>query len=383
MNLQYVPETHPTIPGLKTSQKDGTQRLASSQVLSLLRVSVTDLESPVAESGVKTLRVDADFLFRKKEICQNLVTFCSARFPFCKALVFNHWGLLGSRAGYVQVTWEACFNVRVKTKVVQICQVRRQVHPSDVFDGGYFVIKLGRAKMLQTWKFSCDSPGVRKMTNNLVPKVNIFWRCLLRSQKKGVSFLLGRRWVYQILVLSGDDVAVVGKMDSTWFNLVVPFEPEEAGFTRWSSHWRNWQRFAVDELAAAYSCGYQVGSKHFDRGILHCWQHFQWKCGRSFGHYPPKNVSVFCVCLRTSWTNNTVRRISGGEDVSFLAFLRLNEAETVPKHLVAKHQHQQWFFCRWARQLNDTILPGTIFFRVEEVFAHNQSDRILLRYHRE
>ena len=66
MNLQYVPETHPTIPGLKTSQKDGMQRLASSQVLSLLWVSVIDLESPVAESGVKTLRVDADFLFRKK-----------------------------------------------------------------------------------------------------------------------------------------------------------------------------------------------------------------------------------------------------------------------------------------------------------------------------
>ena len=66
MNLQYVPETHPTIPGLKTSQKDGTQRLASSQVLSLLWVSVIDLESPVAESGVKTLRADADFLFRKK-----------------------------------------------------------------------------------------------------------------------------------------------------------------------------------------------------------------------------------------------------------------------------------------------------------------------------
>jgi len=37
-------------------------------------------------------------------------------------------------------------------------------------------------------------------------------------------------------VLSGDDVAVVEKMDSTWFYVVVPFEPEEAGFTRWSSH---------------------------------------------------------------------------------------------------------------------------------------------------
>ena len=51
INLQYVPETHRTLPGLKTSQKDGTQRLASSRVLSLLWVSVIDLESPVVESG--------------------------------------------------------------------------------------------------------------------------------------------------------------------------------------------------------------------------------------------------------------------------------------------------------------------------------------------
>ena len=169
-----------------------------------------------------------------------------------------------------------------------------------------------------------------------------FLKMFSQTSEERYQFLLGRRWVYQILVLSGDDVVVLGKKGSTWFNLVVPFEPEEAGFTRWSSHWRNWQRFAVDELAAGYCCGYQVGSKHFDRGILHRWQHFKWKCARSFGHYPPKNVSVFRVCLRTSWTNNTVRWISGGEDVLFLAFLRLNEAETIPKHLVAKHQ--QCFF---------------------------------------
>ena len=51
INLQYVPETHRTLPRLKTSQKDGTQRLPSSRVLSLLLVSVIDLESPVVESG--------------------------------------------------------------------------------------------------------------------------------------------------------------------------------------------------------------------------------------------------------------------------------------------------------------------------------------------
>ena len=75
INLPYFPETHRTLPGLKTSHKDGTQRLASSQVLSLLWVSVIDLESPVVESGCKTLRVDAHLLLRKKcgvKICDFL-----------------------------------------------------------------------------------------------------------------------------------------------------------------------------------------------------------------------------------------------------------------------------------------------------------------------
>ena len=151
--------------------------------------------------------------------------------------------------------------------------------------------------MLQAWKSSCNSRGPERWQAGWFRKSTFFeLRCLLRRQKKGISFLLGWRWVYQILVLSGDDVAVVEKMDSTWFNVVVPFEPEEAGFTRWSSHWRNWQRFAVDELATACCCGYQVGSKHFDRGILYCWQHFKWKCGRKFGNYPPqKRVHISCL----------------------------------------------------------------------------------------
>ena len=85
------------------------------------------------------------------------VTFCSATLPFCQALGFSHWGLLGSRVGYVQLTWEASFDVRgAKTSVVQICQVRRQVHLADVFDGGLFVIELG-TKVLQTWNSSCNS----------------------------------------------------------------------------------------------------------------------------------------------------------------------------------------------------------------------------------
>ena len=76
--------------------------------------------------------------------------------------------------GYVRLTWEACFDVRAKTRVVQICQVQRQVHPADVFDGGLFVIKLGRTNMLQTWNSSFNSPGAQKMTSKLVPKVKIF-----------------------------------------------------------------------------------------------------------------------------------------------------------------------------------------------------------------
>ena len=68
MNLQYVSGTHRTLPGLKTSHKDGTQQLASSlSVLSLLWVSVIDLESPVVESGCfhKHLPVDLNFCSEK------------------------------------------------------------------------------------------------------------------------------------------------------------------------------------------------------------------------------------------------------------------------------------------------------------------------------
>ena len=89
---------------------------------------------------------------------------------------------------YVRLTWEACFNVHAKTRVVQICQVRRQVHPADVFDGGLFVIKLGRAKMLQTWKSSCDSPGIRKMTNSAwFRKSTFFFEDVFSDVRRKVS----------------------------------------------------------------------------------------------------------------------------------------------------------------------------------------------------
>ena len=79
INLQYVPETHRTLPGLKTSHKDGTQRLASSQVLSLLWASVIGLESPVVESGSKQFGSTPIFCSEKKSR-QSVATFCSATF---------------------------------------------------------------------------------------------------------------------------------------------------------------------------------------------------------------------------------------------------------------------------------------------------------------
>ena len=95
INLQYVPETHRTLPGLKTSHKDGTQRLASSQVLSLLWASVIGLESPVVESGSKQFGSTPIFCSEKSR--PSVATFCSATLPpFCQALGFKHWGLLGS-----------------------------------------------------------------------------------------------------------------------------------------------------------------------------------------------------------------------------------------------------------------------------------------------
>ena len=90
--------------------------------------------------------------------------------------------------GYVRLTWEACLDVHVKTSVVQIYQVQRQVDFADVFDGGLFVIKLGRTKMLQAWRSSCNSRGARKMTSNLVPTVNIFLKMSTQTSEERYHF---------------------------------------------------------------------------------------------------------------------------------------------------------------------------------------------------
>ena len=70
------------------------------------------------------------------------------------------------------------------------------------------------------------------------------------------------------------------------------------------------------------------------------------------------------------------------KDIFSLAFLRLDEAEAVAETSCGKRSAV--CFRRWARQLNelnDTSCLAPFFFRVEEVLAHNQSNRILLRYH--
>ena len=113
---------------------------------------VSKLTKQPSNSSYSTSENDAPWRIWK------FATFRSATLPFCQAQGFNHWGLLDSRVVYVRSAWEACFDVRAKTRVVQICQVWRQVHLADVFHGGLFVIKLGRTKALQTrWNSSRNS----------------------------------------------------------------------------------------------------------------------------------------------------------------------------------------------------------------------------------
>ena len=93
-----------------------------------------------------------------------------------------------------------------------------------------------------------------------------------------------------------DNVAVVEKMDSTWFNLVVPFEPKQAGL-------------AVDEtgndlqltsdLNTAYCRVYQVGSKEIRPWNTSLLTTFQVEVWKKFWKLSPPKVSIFRVCLRT------------------------------------------------------------------------------------
>ena len=76
-----------SLPGLKTSHKDG---LASSQLLSLLCVLEMDLESPVVESGVSNSGLRRFFVPKKES--STCCDFLLGHVPFCQSLGLNHWG---------------------------------------------------------------------------------------------------------------------------------------------------------------------------------------------------------------------------------------------------------------------------------------------------
>ena len=97
INFPFVLETYLTFPGLKTSHKDGTQRRAFSPVLSLLWVSVIDLESPVVESGWKHFDPNANFLLRKSWdtfLFAKLLGWTTGGVLDCRGLVFGWHGKL-------------------------------------------------------------------------------------------------------------------------------------------------------------------------------------------------------------------------------------------------------------------------------------------------
>ena len=62
-----------------------------------------------------------------------------------------------------------------------------------------------------------------------------------------------------------DNVAVVEKIDSTWFNLVVPFEPKQAGLP--VDETGNDLQLTSDLNTAYCRVFTSKGSKDFDRGI--------------------------------------------------------------------------------------------------------------------
>ena len=349
-----------SLTGLKTSHKIHKDGLASSQLLSLLWVLEIDLESPVVESGVNNLCQGRFFVPKKK--LSKCFHFLLGHVPFCQSLGLNHWGLLGS--GF-RLAWEACFDVCVKTRVVQICQVQRQVHPADVFDGGLFVILgwteqkcfkhgslhviLGGPKddkqlgsesqhFLNYSKMSSQTSEERhqfftwlKMS---IPNPCAFWRWRGRGGKNGLNMVQRGRsfWAWR----------------SRFHQVVFPLT-KLATICSWRA------RHSV----LLWLPGRIKAFWPWNTLLLRTFQVKVWK--KIWKLYCQK-VSIICVCIKTSWTNNTVRWISGGE--TFWG-----------KTLAV-------FFCRWARQLNDTIiLPCAFLLWVEEVFAHKQSDRILLRHH--
>ena len=202
MNFPFVLETYLTLPGLKTSHKDGT----FSPVLSLLWVSVIDLESPVVESGWKHFDPNADVLPRKSWdtfLFAKLLGWTTGGVLDCRGLVFGWHGKLA----LMSVSKQGWFRfAKSEDKFIwQMFSMEDSLWSSwaeQIYckHGILHVILRGPQRWQATW--------FRQST--------FLWRCLLRRRKKGISCLLGWRWVYQIHVLSCDDVAVVEQLGSTW-----------------------------------------------------------------------------------------------------------------------------------------------------------------------
>ena len=165
--------------------------------------------------------------------------FVGTRSFFAKLLGWTTGGgLLGSRVGYVRVTWKACFDVRAKTRVVQICRIQRQVHLADVFDGGLFVIKLGRTKKTPnmeffTWQF-------------FVTFLSPSWRSL--SLWKGhLTIPIRSLWITWHVILRGPGA----RWQATWFRRSTFLEdvsfgrqlkmsiPNPCAFWRWRGRGKN------------------------------------------------------------------------------------------------------------------------------------------------
>ena len=163
-------------------------------------------------------------------------------------------------------------------------------------------------------------------------------------------------------MLSGDDVAVVEKWvhhGSTWSFLLSLKKQVSPGGLPIDETGNDWQLTSSPQRIVVVT--------RSDQRIL-AMEHFivdnisSGSVEEVLETIPPKSVHIL------SLLKNFVKKQHGEVN-----FRRGTWDVFFPKPLPHQANH---------RQLNDTIFPCTVFFfRIEEVFAHNQSDRILLRYH--
>ena len=279
---------------------------------------------------VKTLRVDTDFLLRKKWPQMRLLL------VFERFQGLNHWGVARLQGGVCSIDtggllWCPCQNKG----------------GSDLSSP-----KTSSSSRCFRWRIVCDQAE----QNKDAPNIEVFMWFSGRPKddkqlgsegqhllKKFSSDVRRKAWV---LYLPDDECTksmCFLAMTWPWFNLVGKLLSWRCRFYQ--------VVFPLTKLATicswraprtAYCCGYQVGIKAFwpwNTSLLRTFQVEVWK---KFWKVYPQKVSITRVCIKTSWTNNTVRWISGGET-------------SWGKTLAV-------FFCRWARQLNDTIILPCAFF---------------------